>query len=122
MRAFIPKGWKRPIVTHDNKRTRPWSEAVVWAAREALDGAQPIDGPVALSVVFFLPRPKSTPKRVKDHIKKPDVDKLLRCISDALTRAGIYRDDAQVVIMHAVKKFGDVPGAQIVVEPVTWTV
>jgi Holliday junction resolvase RusA-like endonuclease len=113
-RAFVPKGWTRPIITADNAKTKPWQESVVSAAREALAGAAPIAEPVSLTVSFYLPRPKSAPKRVTRPTKKPDLDKLLRCVKDGLTRAGVYRDDAQVIEVLAGKAFAggsyDTPG------------
>lgn len=104
-RAFIPKGWKRPIVTADNTKSKPWQEAIVSAARDVVGHSPPLEGPVDLVVRFFLPRPVSAPRRVVDHVKKPDLDKLLRCLKDGLTRAGVYRDDAQVVTVRASKAF-----------------
>jgi crossover junction endodeoxyribonuclease RusA len=104
-RAFIPKGWTRPIITAANAKSKPWQESVVAAAREALAGAEPIADPVALTVSFYLPRPKSAPKRITKPAKKPDLDKLLRCIKDGLTRAGVYHDDSQVVEVQALKAF-----------------
>jgi Holliday junction resolvase RusA-like endonuclease len=97
-RAFLPKGWTRPIVTAtNNAEMKPWSDSIVIAAREALAGARPLEGPVELMLRFFMPRPKSAPKRVVAPATRPDLDKLTRCVKDALTRAGLYRDDGQVV-------------------------
>jgi Holliday junction resolvase RusA-like endonuclease len=104
-KAFFRPGMKFPVVTHDNAKTRPWQESVVSAARDMLAGAPPLEGPIALDVRFFLPRPKSAPRRVVDATKKPDLDKLLRCVKDGLTRAGVYRDDAQVVAVVMSKGF-----------------
>jgi len=110
-KAFFRPGMKHPVVTHDNARTKPWQESVVSAALDAV-GTLPLgqsatgDGePVALELAFFLPRPKTAPKRVVRQVKKPDLDKLVRCVKDALTRAGVYRDDAQVVRTVATKEF-----------------
>ena len=110
-----PKGGGPPraVVTHDNPKTKPWQEAVVTAALDAVDAVaiatrqtqRPREGPVALTLRFYLPRPKSAPRRVVDHLKKPDLDKLVRCVKDGLTRAGVYRDDSQVVAMVVNKVF-----------------
>jgi Holliday junction resolvase RusA-like endonuclease len=105
MKAFVPKGWSRAVMTNDSSRTRPWQEAVTCAALEARGDRAPIEEPVALWVRFFLPRPKSAPRRVTEPAKKPDLDKLLRSLKDGLTRAGIYRDDSQVVVVAARKEF-----------------
>ena len=45
---------------------------------------QPISGPVELEVVFYLPRPKTTPKCRTFHRTKPDLDNLLKSLEDAL--------------------------------------
>jgi len=73
-----------------------------------------------------MPRPKSAPRRVTEHLHKPDLDKLLRLLKDGLTRAGVYRDDAQVVFTVASKDFaagakdpdGDLGLPRVVVEAI----
>jgi Holliday junction resolvase RusA-like endonuclease len=44
---------------------------------------------------------------------KPDVDKLIRAVLDALTDAGVFRDDSRVVQVSATKIYADKPGALI---------
>lgn len=104
-KAFWRPGMKHAVVTHDSKRTKPWCEAVKEAALTARGDALPIEEPVAVFVRFFMPRPKSTAKRITQHAKKPDLDKLLRSTKDALKDAGLYRDDALVVLAVASKHF-----------------
>lgn len=110
-KAFWRPGMKHAVVTHDNAKTKPWQEAVVSAAADAL-GLIPLDQhaaeagePVVLELLFLMPRPVSAPKRVTRPTKKPDLDKLVRCVKDGLTRAGVYRDDAQVIATLARKEF-----------------
>jgi crossover junction endodeoxyribonuclease RusA len=57
----------------------------------------PLEGALMLSATFVLPRPKSAPKRRIWPTVKPDHDKLLRALCDALTQCGAWLDDAQVV-------------------------
>jgi crossover junction endodeoxyribonuclease RusA len=108
-------------VTEANPHTRPWVAAVQWAVAARLTGVVPFPrGPVALSINFALPRPKSLPRRVTDHCKKPDLDKLVRAIKDALTGL-VWTDDAQVVILACRKRYcvdEELPHAQINVEAV----
>lgn len=67
-----------------------------------------LTGPVALEVTFTLPRPKAHYRTGRNsHLLRdnaphrpdrlPDLDKLLRSTMDALTAAGVWADDAQVV-------------------------
>lgn len=116
MRAFMRKGARFPVVTSDNRNLKPWRQSVAFAA--ALE--TPVNGglwqgPVSIGVVFYLPRPKSLPKRVEYPTKKPDCDKLVRGILDALTGI-LWRDDSQVVEMAARKLYGDPPRAEITVQ------
>jgi crossover junction endodeoxyribonuclease RusA len=117
MKAFMRPGMRFPIVTHDNEKTRPWASTVQNAAIIALNYATSIpfeSGPVSVDVDFYLPRPKTLPKKVTAHCKKPDVDKLLRAILDSL-KGVIWTDDSQVVDIHGVKHYAttDMPRAEI---------
>jgi Holliday junction resolvase RusA-like endonuclease len=121
-------GPQRAIVTDDNQRTKPWKQTVKHAALEAIDAAAwPMtERPVAVQVMFRLPRPKGHYGSGRNaHIVKasspdypavkPDGDKLVRALLDALGEAGVWRDDAQVIEIYAIKVYADhdVPGARI---------
>ena len=83
-----------------------------------LDGQPEIhDGPLALKLYFHLPRPKSLPKKVRHHIKKPDADNLCKAIKDAC-RGILYRDDSQIVTLVVTKEYGDPPRVTIGLEAV----
>ena len=77
---------------------KPWREAVKGAALQARDGLSPLDCPLVVRMVFTLPKPQSAPKRKTTYpMRTPDLSKLLRSTEDALTDAGIWRDDARVI-------------------------
>lgn len=105
-KAFWRPGMKHAVVTHDNAKSKPWRSDLCDSAHEAMAGRPPLeDVALDVDVMFFLPRPKSAKKSVTEPAKKPDVDKLLRAVLDALTIAGVWRDDAQVVCATARKAF-----------------
>ena len=96
-RAFLTADGA-PKVVSDNARLKQWEHAVGWSARAA--GAQLLDGPIGLDLVFYLPKPQRPKSDLP--LVRPDLDKLVRAVLDALT--GIcYRDDAQVVHILARK-------------------
>ena len=97
-RAFMVKG--RPKITHDSAKVRPWRQDVAMMARAAGATMQP--GPVVLSVVFYLPRPKRPD--YPEPAVRPDLDKLLRAILDALTGIA-WKDDGQVVKVRGRKRY-----------------
>jgi Holliday junction resolvase RusA-like endonuclease len=106
-RAFVVKN--RAVVVDDNKATlRSWRSAVIDAARVELNADRevawaPEKGPVRVTLMFFLRRPKRPKADVP--IVKPDVDKLARAVLDGLTDAGVFRDDSQVTTLTARKRY-----------------
>jgi crossover junction endodeoxyribonuclease RusA len=125
-----PQGSKRHVgggvMIESSKKVKPWREAVKWAAREAMPaGWQKLDGPLVLSVAFYLPRPKAA-KAAIACCKMPDLSKLIRSTEDALTDAGAWADDARVSSIMAEKLYetrDHPPGATISVyqwEERTW--
>jgi crossover junction endodeoxyribonuclease RusA len=102
----------RSFVRDDNPATAPWRSAVAAAAADATEG-EPLTGPVQLDVVFLFPRPRShyrTNGQLKPSApfhcpKRPDLDKLLRALGDALSGVALV-DDAQIVAVRASKSYG----------------
>lgn len=111
-KAFFRPGMKFPVVTADNDKTKPWAQMVKLVAQQM----RPVEiwsGPVALQIRFQMPRPKSLPKtRFSFHLKKPDLDKLLRNIKDSL-KGVLYLDDSQVVATYVVKLYAQSPSVMI---------
>lgn len=61
---------------------------------------------IDIHVEFLFTRPKSVKAEKRPNMTvKPDVDKLLRAVMDALTGVA-YKDDSQVVSVTAVKRYG----------------
>lgn len=56
----------------------------------------PLVGPVGVFVRYEFERPKSNKSPFSLHTYTPDIDNLDKMVWDSLTRAGIWRDDAQV--------------------------
>lgn len=122
-----PQGSKTAWGTEANPNTRPWRAAVAAQAAETLAGRPLLEGALEVQVVFVFPRPKShfgTGKNAASlkasspiyHATKPDADKLLRAIGDAITGT-LIRDDAQIARVTATKLYGDHAHARVIVEP-----
>lgn len=107
-----------------NAKTKGWQQLVAEGASQAIQQLPVherglLTEGVRVTAGFYLPRPKSLPRRVTAHTKAPDLDKLARSVFDALTRV-CFRDDAQVVELVAQKLYaaeGDVPHVDISIEP-----
>ena len=83
----------------------------------------PLEGPVALRVVFVLPRPKRLIWKRREmprvpHTSRPDLDNLVKSTKDALNGLA-WRDDSQVVELSAGKCYAsgnELPGVEIAIE------
>ena len=107
---------------HDTS-TKKWMDKISWfAMKEYGERAILHKGKVLLRVAFYLERPKSHYKSneqlkssaSKEHLKRPDLDKLIRAVQDALTKI-IYNDDSQIILLQGTKHFADdrQPGVEI---------
>lgn len=128
--APAPQGSKRHLgngrMVEMSAKVGPWREAVR-AETQRAGVALGAGVPVAVSVVFFLPRPAGHygTGRNAGKVKlsapctpstRPDLDKLVRSTLDGLKTGGAYADDAQVVTLSAGKVYaanGQPPGAEI---------
>jgi crossover junction endodeoxyribonuclease RusA len=107
-RAILHRSTKRPILIESGGAPlRTWRQDIVAAAQEELNGDGPLEGPVKVSLFFFMRSPKK-PKAPLP-ITRPDADKLCRAVLDALTTAGVMRDDSQVTSLSARKRYGEPP-------------
>jgi Holliday junction resolvase RusA-like endonuclease len=93
-----------------NPRARAWRQQV---QEEAADAAveqrwrTPV-GAVEVEMMFEFLRPRSVGSTAAPTSRATgDVDKLARAVLDALTLAGVLRDDSQVVRLTATKSYGE---------------
>ncbi|WP_433341620.1 RusA family crossover junction endodeoxyribonuclease [Streptomyces sp. CA-253872] len=103
-------------LVESSRFVKPWREDVVAACLRARKrGWQPLTGPLAAEMVFTLTRPRShfgtgrnrnlvRPSAPALPMGVPDLSKLARSTEDALTTAGVYRDDALLVEYRGLSK------------------
>lgn len=99
-------------MVESSKYVGPWREHIANAVRTqplAVRRLWPLQGPVQVRLSFVMPRPVNTPKRsTPPAVKKPDGDKLERAVWDALSKAGVWRDDAQVTVWSGSKRIAEI--------------
>ena len=94
-------------------KVKPWRSAVSAAAHSHYKTMH--EGAVSVSLVFLFMRPQGhygakglRPSAPRWKITKPDTDKLIRSTLDGMTGIA-FRDDNQVVMVNAIKRFAE-PG------------
>jgi Holliday junction resolvase RusA-like endonuclease len=119
IKAFMVAG--RPRLTSDNAKMKPYRQQVghtallaradigcsdIWAKRHQ---------PVSVSYAFYFAKPKSARRDRTAPAVKPDIDKLIRSTTDAMTGI-LYADDGQIVVVLATKRYGLPERAEITLQ------
>jgi Holliday junction resolvase RusA-like endonuclease len=110
-RAYYIKALDRTVTTHQNKKgLQAWRNRVATEAQRALEDREwkcDCASAYKVDVEFVLSRPPSVPEHRRIHpTVKPDIDKLVRAINDALTGI-LFIDDCQVISMAMSKEYCD---------------
>lgn len=113
----VPVSKARPRMTRAGhaftpEKTRNYEALVTMLAAEAMNGASPVDDPIAMDIVAVFPQPKSWPKWKRKlaeqgliaYTTRPDEDNIGKSISDAINGI-VYVDDAQIVRKTVTKLF-----------------
>lgn len=110
VKAFV-RGGHAGVYTPDGAET--WKQEVRrQAVANALESI--LTGPIRVELDFFLPRPKAhlkkdgfpKPKTPVWHCKKPDLDNLIKAVTDAITDTQlVWLDDSQICEITATKTY-----------------
>lgn len=111
----IPVNGKARIIHNHSKELYEERALIQSLYHEA--GGTKIDGAVEINIEFNFVRPKSVSVKKRPYMTvKPDLDKLVRAVLDALTHHA-YDDDSQVVSINCVKTYNDTEFLWIEVKP-----
>lgn len=126
-----PQGKDRPrfrkignyVSTYNTKSTIEYEKSVKLSAieqcKEQLD--KEYTGLVKMSIKAYFKPNKSISKKQHDlligqaHLKRPDLDNLIKIICDGLNGVA-YKDDNQVAIINAEKVYSDEERVEVVIE------
>lgn len=84
--------------------TKNYRALIAHEAALAMDGKEPLTGPLQMVLNFSLWKPKSKPKYKVWPDVRPDLDNYIKAVKDAL-KGIAYRDDSQVCLVIAKKGY-----------------
>ncbi len=115
----VPKG--RPkfvrrgnfVSTYTPKTTLQYEDLIADGAKRAMGLSEPLETALEVFFYFSMPIPQSySKKRTEACLKglerpmKKDLDNLIKSVADGMNNI-VYKDDAQIVTLHATKVYGD---------------
>jgi Holliday junction resolvase RusA-like endonuclease len=116
--AFARSGGKG-AVRFTPKKQRDFMALVQLAASKAMDGQEPLDGPVEMIIraTYLIPTSWSKKKAAaaKWRTSKPDADNLAKIVSDGINTI-VFADDAQVASLIVQKTYGPLAGMTVSVQ------
>lgn len=88
---------------------------------------KPLTVPLEMDVIFYMPIPKATSfvrkklmiANTMHHMKRPDIDNLMKYILDCMNGI-VFQDDAQIWSIRAQKIYAESPGTLIKINPSTY--
>jgi Holliday junction resolvase RusA-like endonuclease len=119
-RAFQTRGARRTIKMHTPEKTRAYEDAVALAGKLAMQGREPLGGPVAMRLDIFMPIPASWSKAKREAallggvmpISVPDSSNVLKAVEDALNGIA-YIDDSQIIDVWVRKRYSHDPRIEL---------
>ena len=126
-----PQGKGRPrfstrggfVKTYTPQTTVTYENMIKASAMVAMGASEPLESPIAVFLHVTKGIPASyTKKRIEACLngserptKKPDIDNILKCYLDAMNNI-VYKDDKQVVTIHATQVYGTFPVVEVLVK------
>lgn len=119
-RAVETKSGAKFVSAYTPAKTRAFESAIAWAAKGAMRGKKPLDGPLAVTVTAFMGVPKSWTLKKRDaalagtifHTGRPDCDNIAKGAADAMNTI-VFADDSQIVKITVAKVYSKRPRLRI---------
>lgn len=121
----VAKG--RPRITkwgaYTPEKTVNYENLVKYSYIDKYKDSEVLESALSIEIKFYFQIPKSTSKKNRELMligellptKKPDIDNCIKIITDALNTIA-YKDDNQIVVVHAYKYYTDEPRAKVTIK------
>jgi Holliday junction resolvase RusA-like endonuclease len=124
----IPKGRPRFStrgkfpVAYTPEKTKNYESDVGMMAKAAMGASEPLEGALEAFIYVTFPIPASYSKKRTEaclsdsekHIKKPDLDNVVKSVIDGMDKI-VFENDSQITSIHATKVYGEVAKVEVVV-------
>ena len=124
----VPKGRPRFStrgkfpVAYTPEKTKNYESDVGMMAKAAMGASEPLEGALEAFIYVTFPVPASYSKKRTEaclsdsekHIKKPDLDNVVKAVLDGMSDI-VFLSDSQITSIHATKVYGEVAKVEVMV-------
>ena len=114
--SMVSNGYGRGMRHSNATKLKPWRSHIIAVLIEHKPDDWDPSRPISATATFRFPRPQShygtgrNVNRLKasapdHHITKPDTDKLMRSVGDAVEQSGLARGDQQITSWNVAKRW-----------------
>ena len=91
-------------------------------AKAAMGSSEPLEGALEAFIYVTFPVPASYSKKRTEaclsdsekHIKKPDLDNVIKCVIDGMDKI-VFLNDSQITSIHSTKVYGEIAKVEVLV-------
>ena len=112
-------------VAYTPEKTKAYEFEVGMMALAAMGGSKPLEGALEAFIYVTFAVPESYSKKrleaclngSEKHIKKPDLDNVIKSVIDGMDKI-VFNNDSQITSIHATKVYGEVAKVEVMVKQV----
>jgi Holliday junction resolvase RusA-like endonuclease len=109
-------------VAYTPEKTKAYEFEVGMMALAAMGGTKPLEGALEAFIYVTFAVPASYSKKrleaclsgLEKHIKKPDLDNVVKSVIDGMDKI-VFDNDSQITSIHATKVYGEVEKVEVMV-------
>ena len=109
-------------VAYTPEKTKTYETEVGMMARAAMGASEVLEGALETFIYVTFPVPASYSKKrteaclnnTEKHIKRPDLDNVIKCVIDGMDKI-VFLNDSQITSIHSTKVYGEVGKVEVLV-------
>ena len=112
-------------VAYTPEKTKTYEAEVGLMAKAAMGATKTLEGALEAFIYVTFPVPASYSKKrteaclneTEKHIKKPDLDNVVKSVIDGMDKV-VFNNDSQIMSIHATKVYGEIAKVEVLVRQV----
>ena len=113
------------VQTYTPEKTKTYESEVAMMAKAAMGASEALEGALEAFIYVTYAVPDSYSKKrseaclsgLEKHIKKPDLDNVVKSVVDGMDKI-VFLNDSQITSIHATKVYGEIAKVEVMVREI----